>query len=85
MICSTTGMPHPGDPCERCAAFERRLAAARTDPRYLAALENSERAFAAYQAGRALSLEEWLKLESAWRKSNDEAQVLFSELLRAAV
>lgn len=85
MICLATGLPHPGDPCDRCVAFEKRLAIARADPAVVAARAADEAAWQAYNAGRGLPLEERYKLEKAWCAASDAEREAFTQAVRRAV
>lgn len=84
MICMITGLPHHGDTCAKCAAYEVVLEHARGDAAYLAAKQEADRAWKALLSARdahidAKALKALDKLEVAWLRASDAARAAFSK------
>lgn len=79
-ICLSTGLPHVGDACARCIRMDEIARRTREDPRAVAAQAVKEAVLLAKDVGRDLPLQEWLKLDDAWRSEVDEARAVFESV-----
>lgn len=82
-ICVNTGLPHVGDDCSACVDLDRRCAATRRHPTFIATEEAEMAAWVAYNAGRDLPEPERFKLERAWRAASDYRNNAFSSVFRS--
>lgn len=82
-LCYSSGLPHTAK-CSRCDELDRRLARARKDPEYVAALAANDAAWAAYWTGRDLPRDEAHALEKAWRAASDQERAAFGRCVARA-